>query len=503
MSGRTLAEVVTLPQGELIFALVAPTGTDFDRVQATVTDFLKQFGYDTNVIKLSGLAERLHTEQLGVVINSATEFERVNSRMSLGNKLRNQAGRGDILALHAISAISERRGEDVAPQERVVHLLRSLKHPEEVETLRRVYGTGFFLIGVYSPASKRLAYLMQRKGVSEEQAKKLLERDQDEADDALGQHTRDTFTLADVFVTEGKDDELSRFIDLVFGNPFYTPTQDEHSMFLAYAASLRSAQLARQVGAVVVSADGEVIATGANDVPKFRGGLYWPGPNDQRDHVRGFDANDRVVSEMIEDVVTRISGCLAEGTAEDARACLVDSRIADLTEFGRSVHAEMEALLSCARSGTRVKDGTLFTTTFPCHNCAKHIVAAGITRVVYVEPYPKSRALELHDDSIAVDNPQACEKVQFNPFVGIAARRYFDLFSMRLSSGLPLNRRRGSGAERAAVEWTRGSATPRIRLSPYSYLQREREAVALIDQAVTAMEQEPDRPMNGSQRPDN
>ncbi|MDN3612645.1 hypothetical protein QWZ16_23945 [Vibrio ostreicida] len=26
---------------------------------------------------------------------------------------------------------------------------------------------------------------------------------------------------------------------------------------------------------------------------------------------------------------------------------------------------------------------------FPCHNCAKHIVASGIKRVVYVEPYPK------------------------------------------------------------------------------------------------------------------
>ena len=57
-------------------------------------------------------------------------------------------------------------------------------------------------------------------------------------------------------------------------------------------------------------------------------------------------------------------------------------------------------MLSCARNGISTERTSLFTTTFPCHVCAKHIVGAGITRVVYVEPYPKNRALELHQDSI-------------------------------------------------------------------------------------------------------
>ena len=67
------------------------------------------------------------------------------------------------------------------------------------------------------------------------------------------------------------------------------------------------------------------------------------------------------------------------------------------------VHAEMEALLSCARSGVSPVGGTLYSTTFPCHNCAKHIVAAGLRRVVYVEPYPKSRAVEFFNRSQARD----------------------------------------------------------------------------------------------------
>ena len=68
----------------------------------------------------------------------------------------------------------------------------------------------------------------------------------------------------------------------------------------------------------------------------------------------------------------------------------------DLIEFSRTVHAEMAAIVDAARRGVSVQDCNLYTTTFPCHECAKHIVAAGIRRVVYIEPYPKSQALSLH-----------------------------------------------------------------------------------------------------------
>ena len=46
-------------------------------------------------------------------------------------------------------------------------------------------------------------------------------------------------------------------------------------MFMAFASALRSADLSRQIGAVIAH-DNEIIATGANDCPKSGGGLYWP-----------------------------------------------------------------------------------------------------------------------------------------------------------------------------------------------------------------------------------
>jgi hypothetical protein len=36
-----------------------------------------------------------------------------------------------------------------------------------------------------------------------------------------------------------------------------------------------------------------VVGAGCNDVPAPGGGLYWPGPADQRDHALGHDANER------------------------------------------------------------------------------------------------------------------------------------------------------------------------------------------------------------------
>ena len=140
----------------------------------------------------------------------------------------------------------------------------------------------------------------------------------------------------------------------------------------------------------------------------------------------------------------------------------------DITEFGRTVHAEMEALLACARTARSTRKATLYTTTFPCHNCCRHIIAAGIARVVYVEPYPKSKAPELHNDAISVDQTVG-KMVPFLPFNGIGPRRYFDLFSLMLSTGYPIERKEGGKLK----AWHRRDATPRLQMQPNTYLNKK------------------------------
>jgi tRNA(Arg) A34 adenosine deaminase TadA len=132
----------------------------------------------------------------------------------------------------------------------------------------------------------------------------------------------------------------------------------------------------------------------------------------------------------------------------------------DALEYGRMIHAEMSAICDAARLGRKLEGTTLYTTTFPCHMCAKHIVAAGITDVVFLEPYPKSLASELHSDSIHIEG-QSREQydeypaAEFSHFYGICTSRYRELFerkSRKSKDGL-LQERKG-GLSRPAIDIT-------------------------------------------------
>lgn len=269
-------------------------------------------------------------------------------------------------------------------------------------------------------------------------------------------------------------------------------------MYLAYAASLRSADLSRQVGAVILDLRGDVIATGANDVPGADGGPYWPRRPDfwpatrddgGPDYERGRDSNERERDRIVSKVIRALTGTDGEDhqLVAQHREQLEHTGILDLTEFGRAVHAEMAALLACARCGVSPAGGTLYCTTFPCHNCTKHIVDAGVKRVVYVEPYAKSKARDLHGDAIVlVDEIQdqlrdGDGRVRFEIFVGVGARRFVDLFSLTLGSGRPV-RRKEKGKSGARLDWQRDrNSEPRLPLDPRSYLEREKAMSSVLD----------------------
>jgi deoxycytidylate deaminase len=220
-------------------------------------------------------------------------------------------------------------------------------------------------------------------------------------------------------------------------------------MYAAKAAALRSTDLSRQVGAAIFSEHGEIITQGCNEVPRALGGTYWSGEEpDHRDVRLGYDPNDILKKDVIRDFLERLhkadllpSQDAAEVSSEafvekllgrgpkDGKhhGCLVGSQINDLTEYGRVVHAEMVAVCDAAGTGKELRGTTLFVTTFPCHNCTKHIIAAGLKRVFYLEPYPKSRAKQLHSNEIEIEKTSS-NKVSFLPFLGISPFRYRDIF---------------------------------------------------------------------------
>ncbi|EGR4216849.1 cytidine deaminase [Vibrio cholerae] len=475
-------------QGELVIGIVSAVGTEYKRVTEPLTDRLRGFGYAVQEIRVSSCLPDFE---------GASEYERIRHYMHAGDQLREKSENNAILAAGVAKNISESRTPSNSKRAYVVN---SLKHPREVEFLRKVYGDGFYLIGIHADEKRRHQHLTDDKGMTQVQANELIRIDEDESFDH-GQKTRDTYHLADFFLNLGSNNDqvknrLQRFLELIFSHPYKNPTFDEFAMFMAFNSSVRSGDLSRQVGAVI-SREKQIIATGANDVPKSGGGLYWAeldeatgkveDNQDGKDYTREVDSNKQAQAEIINEIAKKLlEKGLVDGQQElELHKVLKESKISDLTEFGRVVHAEMDALLSCSRAGIPTTGSTLYCTTFPCHNCAKHIIASGITRVVYVEPYPKSRALDFHSESIQLKSEleeisnNTNELVSFEPFIGVGPRRFLDLFSMSLGSGSKLRRKDKVGN---ILDWDKSSAPIRTPLISKSYLEIESAAADMWDE---------------------
>ncbi len=62
----------------------------------------------------------------------------------------------------------------------------------------------------------------------------------------------------------------------------------------------------------------------------------------------------------------------------------------------RTIHAESNAILQCAKFGVSTDGADLYVTHFPCLNCSKQIIQAGIRKVIFEEEYRMNPyALEL------------------------------------------------------------------------------------------------------------
>lgn len=493
------------PHPELVLGICAPVGTNSAQVVGSMRTRLEHIGYTVEEIRVSSAVIRKFTS---IEENSDwKEHERIHKYMDAGNDLRLRTQRDGIMAYGVISEILSKRDPQNLFRSKTAYIVNSLKHPKEVEELRNVYTNGFYLFGIASQESTRKKYLTEELNIPEDETEKLVERDRSEDND-YGQQTSKTFHLSDFFIPQESEKNLLneaiwRSFDLLFGKPTITPSFDEYAMFMAFSASLRSADLSRQVGAVITRGN-EILSSGANDCPKYGGGLYWPVFSDKekkyidheggRDFTLGKDKNKEAQQEIIRNILKQIKAgyegiskekeCLSEQCIEIIRAALEKSEIQDLTEFGRVVHAEMEAMLFCARNNISCRDATLYCTTFPCHNCAKHLIAAGIKKVIYVEPYPKSRALQLYQEEIcesAFYSTDNTEKVEFTPFVGVGPQKFFDLFSTRLSSGYVVKRKCSDGK---TADWTKENASPRLNMTPIDYFQKEAIAVNVFSRII-------------------
>ncbi len=140
-------------------------------------------------------------------------------------------------------------------------------------------------------------------------------------------------------------------------------------------------------------------------------------------------------------------------------------------EFIRAVHAEEAAICDAAARGIAIKGATLYCTTFPCHLCIKHIIAAGIKEVIYIEPYSKSKSEQLFVGLLKDKaKPQDSNVLKLKPFRGVCPKRYRYVFNKRKID------RQDNFCKNRVKQWDMKVSNP-IYLShstPYGYNQVER-----------------------------
>ena len=127
----------------------------------------------------------------------------------------------------------------------------------------------------------------------------------------------------------------------------HRPDWTEYFLDIAKAVGRRATCLRRRYGAIIVK-DKIIISTGYNGAP------------------RG-EAN-----------------CIDTGNCERERLHVPKGQNYELCV---AVHAEQNAISDAARRGVSVNGATAYITHFPCVNCAKILISAGIKSVRYLHDY--------------------------------------------------------------------------------------------------------------------
>lgn len=497
----------TVDRPEVFIALIAPIGVNLNYVQEELCNALEHVSYNPQVVKLTSFLDQ-HPDWFD--LNYDSEFERYQKYIKAGNELCKISGRRDAMVIAGIAQIykfNPKRPDEISNS--TAYIFRQIKRTEEIETLRQVYGSNIVFLGCYAPRKARVKtltslLLRNQRGVDsnklEADALKIIGIDENEKDVLDGQRFLDAYPHSD-FIVDCSDansirSSLSRFIECFFGYQFASPTRDEHGMYLAQSASLRSTDLSRQVGAAIFGEQREIISLGCNEVPAYGGGTYWANNNsDARDFQIGYDSNAKIRQDMIRDLLVRLKNAhwlSSEKSKKTANQLSMDAlvdiptnqgplaraMISDVIEYGRMVHAEMNAISDAARFGRATRGGILYCTTMPCHLCTKLIVASGLVEVQYLQPYYKSLVRELYEDSVAIDESETFTRVKFQPFRGVTPNGYRLVFEK--------GKRKDS--EDRAVKWVASTALPIFTTDYPSYLNTEANVVKLVAELIASMQ---------------
>jgi len=259
----------------------------------------------------------------------------------------------------------------------------------------------------------------------------------------------------DVFINNDKDDEtilskqIIKYIALIRKPGLFTPNDDERFMQVAFTARYNSGCISRQVGAVVVGADGYLRGFGWNDTPEKHIPCLYRTPEQLinagenmifSEYERSLEFKNYIKENFKNKQNRFLPFCFKDNQAEielndklkkieqkgvsknDIKEILKKAKFKNPTRE-RALHAEENAFLQISKSGGQsVIGGTLYSTDSPCQLCAKKTMQLKIKRVVYIDAYPDISTSHTLNAGIKDEWPA------FDMFSGVIGSAYFKLY---------------------------------------------------------------------------
>jgi deoxycytidylate deaminase len=311
----------------------------------------------------------------------------------------------DLLEPAAIIQTIQRHRQE-HPALKKIYLLNQVKNLAIYEILNRIYDENYLQVSCFSSLEK------QKESLS-------IETD-------AGKNMAKLFDKSHFFVNLDQslfalNTHIQKLVEILFGIYKEYPSPEEYGMAVAYTVSKRSNFPGeRHVGACITAASGEIIATGSIRAPTAAAN---PTRAQENAIQQGYAA--------CKTQLTHFERLIENSNIPNPNKQALQQFVHNSMEFHPCTHAEMAAISDAAKLGISTRNATLYSTTFPCHMCTKDIISSGITKVVFLEAFPKSKNKELYSELIAIDPTEPVEgKVSFFTFCGVGPRKYNYFYSL-------------------------------------------------------------------------
>lgn len=270
--------------------------------------------------------------------------------VEIGNEIRKREG-GGALAARSIEKIKKSGKQN--------WVIDGIRNPAEISELRK--NSDVRIVAIRASKETLVKRILGRRRESDPRSKKKIiegiEREFGKGESVNGQQVAECISMADYTVeNEGTLEELERKFNDYCGalRSYPRPSKDEYYLDLAKSVCRRGTCMKVEIGAVIIK-DDQVVATGYCGAPR--------GTKSSQEH--GFCLRKRL------------------GIPSGHRY-----------EMCRSVHAEQNAIINAARSGTSLLAGDIYIfgktqgadgkplDAFPCFICKKTLINCGLKRVI-------------------------------------------------------------------------------------------------------------------------